>query len=126
MNTDIMVEKVMHSVPGCVAAGIIDLESGQLSSSRGGNDEDVDILENVATAASEAFTGQAQEHVIEVLNDRAGDTQRTLQEFLIFSEKFIHILFRPSDDTNHILIVAAAAGANIGMILAKSRLIIVA
>jgi hypothetical protein len=115
----------MDQIPECVAIGYVDIATEMLLSMKTLDSHPQEVLDPVSVTTSELFRG-AGATAIENMFRRAcgveGDTQHNFQEIVIFSDNFLHIFLRCKKNIDHVLVFVCRGGANIGLIIAKSRI----
>ena len=50
------------------------------------------------------------------------DNQHYFQEIVVFSENLLHMFVRCKKNINHVLVFVTRKSANVGMVIAKSRI----
>ena len=127
MNLDSVLREAQRIVPECVAAGVIDMNTGMLLAVKTVDSHPQEVLDMLAAATSELFQGQ---NVVEIertfkrLRGVADDDQHYFQEIVIFSDNLLHIFQRCKRHTDTILVMVCRKKANLGMALVKARSLI--
>jgi hypothetical protein len=87
-----------------------------------------EILDMVSAATADLFQGP---NVIEIENlfkqarsVRGADGTDYFQEIVVFSENLLHMFLRRRKNVNHVLVFVCRKGANVGMVIAKSRIVL--
>ena len=112
------------SVPECVAAGYVDMSTGMLLAVKTLDSHPSEVLVLVAAATADLFQGTNVRAIEEMFKKRRGvtDTNHYFQEMVIFSTNLIHVFLRGKKNKDHALVLVCRASANVGMVIAKSRL----
>jgi hypothetical protein len=116
----------MSQVPECVAAGYVDMEAGMLLSVKTVDSHPQEILDLASAATTDLFQG-ANVTAIENMFKRArgvseAESQHYFQEIVIFSDNMLHMFLRCKRNNNHVLVFICRKSANVGMVIAKSRM----
>jgi hypothetical protein len=115
----------MDQIPECVAIGYVDIATKMLLSMKTLDSLPQEALEPVSAATSDLFQGTSA-MAIETIFKRAvgieNDTQHQFQEIVVFSDNFLHIFMRCRKNIDHVLVFVCRGSANIGMVIAKSRI----
>lgn len=123
---DRSLQLAMNQVPECVAAGYVDVGTGTLLSVRTVDSHPKEVLDTMSAATADIFQG-ANVSAIENMFKRArgaaaADSRQYFQEIVIFSENLLHMFLRCKKNVNHVLVVICRNNANVGMVIAKSRM----
>ena len=125
MSLEKSLQSAASTIPECVASGYVDMGTGMLLAVKTVDSHPAEVLDLLAAATSELFQGQSVV-AIEKLFRRArglpGEGGHYFQEIVIFSENLIHIFMRGKKHQNHATVFVCRGSANVGMIIAKSRL----
>ncbi|MCV2864832.1 hypothetical protein [Defluviimonas sp. WL0075] len=125
MSLDKALSDAMNGVPECVAGAYIDIESGLLLSVKTLDSHPQAVLDMVAAATADMFQGP---NVLQIEKHFRGSRGQKdagnhyFNEFLVFSDNLIHVFLRTKKYPNHVISFVCRKSANIGMVLAKSRL----
>jgi hypothetical protein len=116
----------MSEVPECVAVGCVDVATGMLRSVRTVDSHPQEILDMVSAATVDLFQGvnvTAIENMFKKARGVKGeDGQHYFQEIVVFSENLLHMFLRMKNNVNHVLVFVCRRSANVGMVIAKSRI----
>lgn len=121
---DRALQSAMNEVPECVAAGCVDTATGLLVSVKTMDSHPGEVLNMVSAATTDLFQG-ANAAAIEDMFKRArgaGDEQHRIQEIVTFSGNLLHIFLRCKKNIDHVLVFVCRKSANLGMVIAKSRI----
>ncbi len=125
MSLDQALSDAMKTIPECVAAGYVDMESGMLLAVKTLDSHPQEVLDMVAAATSDMFQGPTVLEVEKSFKKSRGNDEEDFhyfQEFVIFSANLIHVFLRTKPYPDHVICYVARKSANIGMVLAKSRM----
>lgn len=125
MSADSIINKAMKDIPKCLAAGIVDLDSGMLLNVRTVDSHPQEILDMVAAATKDLYEG---DNVVAIENmfKRVRNTstnEHYFQHILVMSRNLIHYFGRVEHNERIILVAVCRADANLGLVLAKGRAI---
>lgn len=125
MSLDKAIQAAQTSVPECLAVGYVDMQTGMLLAVKTVDSHPSEVLDLVAAATAELFQGQtvvAIEKHFKTARGLTQDNYHYFQEMAVFSTNLIHVFMRGKKHTNHATVFVCRASANVGMVLAKSRL----
>ena len=121
---DAAVAQSIGTIPECMAAGYIDVGSGFLLSIKTVNSHPREVIDLVAAATSDLFQG-ANVSTVEAIWKRSrgvDSTRHYFQEFIVNSDNAIHVFIRGKKYQDYVGVFVCRNTANIGMVLAKSRM----
>jgi uncharacterized protein YgbK (DUF1537 family) len=121
---DTAITKAIASIPECIAAGYVDVGSGFLLSIKTVDSHPQGVIDLVAAATADLFQG-ANVATVEAIwkRSRGIDTQHHyFQEFIVNSDNMIHVFMRGKKYQDYVGVFVCRNTANIGMVLAKSRM----
>ncbi|MCA9705311.1 MAG: hypothetical protein KDK70_05650 [Myxococcales bacterium] len=124
MSIDTVLRDAQRTIPECVAAGVIDIESGMLLAVRTVDSHPQEVLDMLAAATTELFQGEnivAIEHTFKRIRGVPDDDHHYFQEIVIFSDHLLHIFQRCKKHRDTILVTVCRKKANLGMALVKAR-----
>ena len=124
MSIEAALTSAMETIPDCIAAGYIDMETGMLLGASATDDADAEVLENLAIAVANLFQGrgvQAFQDLLESAGLQDNDTPG-FGEIAVFSEDRLHIFLRTREYPEHVVCYICHASANTGLALTKSHL----
>lgn len=125
MSAKDIVTKSMSDVPKCVAAGIVDLETGILLEVKTLDSHPQEVIDILAPATKDLYEGD-NVLAIEDLFKKARGTksdEHYFQEMLVMSDNLVHFFSRLKSNNNMVMVTVSSADANVGMVLAKGRAI---
>ncbi|MDA7965144.1 hypothetical protein [Ruegeria sp.] len=124
MSIDAALSSAMKTIPDCIAAGYVDMETGMLLGLQAAEAEHSDVLENLALAVANLFQGRGVIAFQELL--RAAGAEETdhpgFGEIAVFSDDRLHIFLRTRDYPDHVVCYICRDSANIGLALTKSHI----
>ena len=125
MSLDNALTQAMQGIPECVAAGYVDMESGMLLGVKTLDSHPQEVLDLVAAATADMFQGSTVTEVERLFRESRGNAEESnhhyFKEIIIFSDNLIHVMMRIKKYPNHVLTFVCRKSANIGMVIAKSR-----
>lgn len=119
--------KAIREIPECVAGGFVDMTTGMLLAVKTVDSHPREVLDLVAAATADLFQGNnvvAIERMFKKARGLKDEGHHYFQEMIIFSDNLLHIFLRGKKNSDHIAIFVSRRNANIGMMLAKSRLLL--
>ena len=131
MSLDKALSAAQTDVPECVAVGYVDMSSGFLLGVKTVDSHPGEILDLVAAATGDLFQGKNVTEIERLFDQSRGITNRAagshyFNEIVVFSTNLIHVFIRSKKNTSHVAVFVARVSANIGMVLTRSRLSMVA
>ena len=112
-------------IPDCLAAGRVDLTTGVLLDVAAADGPSRDILSLVGAATSDLFNGPNVSTIEQRVRESRGvpeDGRHYFEEILVFSERLVHVFLRSKLSPEQAFVFVCPAHANVGLVLAKSRL----
>ena len=127
MSLDKALSDAMTTIPECLAAAYIDIDSGFLLSVRTVDTHPQPVLDMVAAATADMFQGPNVtliENHFKQARGIQGKAPHYFNEILVFSEHLIHVSLRTRKYPEHVITFVCRKSANIGMVLTKSRMVV--
>ncbi|MDP2451147.1 hypothetical protein [Polaromonas sp.] len=127
MSLDNALQKAVTTVPECVAAGYIDLSSGMLLGIKSVDSHPSQVIELLAAATADLFQGPNVQAIEKLFRSARGvpeNGQHYFQEIIVNSDNLVHIFLRGKKQ-EQVATFVCRKGANLGMVLTKSRSIMV-
>ena len=124
MSLENALAKAQTDVPECVAVGYVDMSTGMLLAVKTLDSHPQDVLDLVAAATADLFQGKnvtAIEQIFRKVRGQAEDGVHYFQEIVVFSTNLLHVFSRGKRHPEHAAVFVCRAGANIGMVLSRSR-----
>ncbi|WP_170464773.1 hypothetical protein [Ruegeria arenilitoris] len=124
MSIEAALKSAMETIPDCVAAGYVDMETGMLLGTSVCDAEDDRVLENLALVVANLFQGRGVS-AFETLLQQSGnaDTENPgFGEIAVFSKDRLNIFLRTQAYPDHVVCYVCRNSANVGLALTKSHL----
>jgi hypothetical protein len=124
---DRALQMAMNQIPECLAAGYVDMSTGMLLSVKTVDSHPQEVLDLAAAATAELFQGPNVTAIENIMKKARGlklDTPPYFQEIVVFSENLLHMFIRCKRNTNHVILFVSRKSANVGMMIAKSRIVL--
>lgn len=119
--------KAVRDLPECVAGGYVDLTTGMLLGVKTVDSHPREVLDLVSAATADLFQGSnvvAIEKMFKKARGLKDDGHHYFQEMIVFSDNLLHLFLRGKKNNDHVAVFVARKSANIGMLLAKGRLVL--
>ncbi|CAD0187051.1 hypothetical protein RUESEDTHA_03963 [Ruegeria sp. THAF57] len=124
MSIEAALNTAIHTIPDCIAAGYVDMETGMLLGTSFASPEDATALDSLAIAVANLFQGRGVRGFEELL--RANGTEEAGQsgfgEIAVFSKDRLNIFLRTQAYPDHVVCYTCRNSANVGLALTKSHL----
>lgn len=124
MSLDSSLEKAVTSIPDCVAAGYVDLDSGMLLAIKTVDSHAQEVIDLLAAATADLFQGpnvQAIEKIFRRVRGVQEDGRHYFQEIIVNSDNLLHVFIRGKNQSQ-VATFVCRKGANLGMVLTKARM----
>ena len=121
--------KAVRDLPECVAGGFVDLTTGMLLGVKTVDSHPREVLDLVSAATADLFQGSNVVAMGRMYKKGGGPKtagHHYFQEMIAFSDNLLHIFMRGKKNSEHVAVFVARKSANIGMLLAKGRLVLAA
>lgn len=125
MSLERALTAAQSSVPECLAIGYVDMSTGMLLAVKTVDSHPSEVLDLVAAATADLFQGTnvvAIEQMFKKARGKLNDDRHYFKEILVFSEHLIHVFMRGKKNAEHAVVFVCRGSANVGMVIAKSRL----
>jgi hypothetical protein len=112
------------SIPECLAGGYIDIASGMLLSVKTVDSHPSQVIDLLAAATGDLFVGPnvvAIENLFKKARGLPADNHHYFQEIIVNSDNLIHVFMRGKTYPDYVACFVCRKGANLGMVLTKSR-----
>ncbi len=106
-------------------AGYVDMVTGMLLSAKTVDSHPQEVLDLVSAATAGLFQGPnvtAIENMFRRSRGLKADGVHPFQEVLVFSDNLLHMFLRCKKNVGHVLVFVCSKSANVGMVIAKSRI----
>ncbi|NOC45426.1 MULTISPECIES: hypothetical protein [unclassified Ruegeria] len=124
MSIQTALNSAMETIPDCIAAGYIDMETGMLLGSSVSDSDCADSLDVLAVAVANLFQGRGVA-AFEALLRQAGSADEEnagFGEVAVFSKDRLNIFLRTKEYPDHVVCYICRNSANVGLALTKSHL----
>ncbi|WP_171205133.1 hypothetical protein [Ruegeria sp. HKCCA0235A] len=124
MSIQTALNSAMETIPDCIAAGYIDMETGMLLGSSVSDPDCADSLDVLAVAVANLFQGRGVA-AFEALLRQAGSADEEnagFGEVAVFSKDRLNIFLRTKEYPDHVVCYICRNSANVGLALTKSHL----
>ncbi|NOD76849.1 hypothetical protein [Ruegeria sp. HKCCD4332] len=114
----------IETIPDCIAAGYIDMETGMLLGSCVSEPDSTESLDTLAIAVANLFQGRGVA-AFEALLRQAGVEESEnagFGEIAVFSKDRLNIFLRTKEYPDHVVCYICRNSANVGLALTKSHL----
>jgi hypothetical protein len=125
MSLDETINKIVTTIPECLAGGYVDITSGMLLSVKTVDSHPAEVLGLVAAATSDMFAGQnviAIEQMFKKARGVKDDGHHYFQEIIVNSDNLLHIFLRGKKYPDYVAVFVCRKTANLGMALTKARM----
>ena len=125
MSLESTFTKTIPTIPECVAAGYVDIESGMLLAVKTVDSHPAEVLNLVAAATADLFQGPNVSMIERMFKKARGledDGFHYFQEIIVNSENLIHVFLRGKTNPEYVAVFVCRKTANLGMALTKARL----
>lgn len=118
------ISKAISNIPECLAAGYVDIGSGLLLDIKTIDSHPSAVIDLLAAATADLFQGQNVLAIEALFKKSRGleNDHHYFQEVIVNSDNLIHVFLRSKKYPGYVAVFVCRNTANIGMILAKSRL----
>jgi hypothetical protein len=115
----------MNQIPECVAAGYVDMATGTPLSVKTVDSNPQEVSDLVSAVTADLFQGADVSAVEDMFKTACGakdEGRHYFQEIVVFSDNLLHMFLRCKKNDNHVLVFVSRKSANVGMVIAKSRI----
>ncbi len=124
MSIQAALNTAIETIPDCIAAGYIDMETGMLLGSSTADPDGAVDLDSLAIAVANLFQGRGVAG-FEALLRQAGTEDEDnpgFGEIAVFSKDRLNIFLRTREYPDHVVCYICRNSANVGLALTKSHL----
>lgn len=124
MPIEAALTSAMETIPDCIAAGYVDMETGMLLGTRATDGDSAEALDSLAIAVANLFQGRGVK-AFEKLLQQAGTEESDhpgFGEIAVFSNDRLNIFLRTQKYPDHVVCYICNNSANVGLALTKSHL----
>ncbi|MEO1109769.1 MAG: hypothetical protein AAFX90_17795 [Pseudomonadota bacterium] len=113
----------IETIPDCLAAGYIDMETGMLLGTGIKESDDAIDLDELAIAVANLFQGRGVSAFEALLRETDADSDADgFGEIAVFSNDRMNIFLRTREFPDHVVCYVCRNSANVGLALTKSHL----
>jgi hypothetical protein len=123
---DRTLQSAMSQIPDCLAAGYVDMAAGLLLSVKAVDSHPQEVLDLASAATADLFQGPNVTVIENMFRKSRGleaDGPHYFQEIVVFSDNTLHMFLRCRKNVDHVLLFVCRKSANVGMVIAKSRMV---
>jgi hypothetical protein len=124
VSLDKALTELIKTVPECIAAGWVDINTGMLLGVKTVDSHPQEVLDLVAAATTDLFQGSNVVAIEQMFKKSRGvpdSTDHYFKEIIVLSQNLLHIFSRGKKKQDQILVVVTRISANLGMALTKVR-----
>ncbi|WP_170326525.1 hypothetical protein [Ruegeria arenilitoris] len=124
MTIEAALNTAMETIPDCIAAGYVDMETGMLLGTNTLDSDSADVLDTLALAVANLFQGRgvnAFEDLLRAAGAEEADNPG-FGEIAVFSNDRLNIFLRTREYPDHVVCYICRGSANVGLALTKSHL----
>lgn len=124
MSIETALNSAIETIPDCIAAGYVDMETGMLLGTSTADQDSADVLEQLALAVANLFQGRGVKAFEDLLREAQIDEMEHpgFGEIAVFSNDRLHIFLRTKEYPDHVVCYICRDSANVGLALTKSHL----
>ncbi len=125
MSAETIIKRCVKEIPKCVAAGVVDLDTGMLLNVKTVDSHPQEVLDLVAAATRDLFEGDNVTTIERLFKRVRGihNDDRYFQQILVMSTNLIHFFARLAHHSTTVVVAVCRKDANMGLILAKGKII---
>lgn len=123
-DIDTALQQAVQTIPDCLAAGYVDLESGMLIGIKTVDSHPSEVMDMLAAATAEMFQGPnvvAIERIFKKARGMDDDEGHYFQEMIVNSDNLIHFFMRAKSSPDQVACFVCRRTANLGMVVTKGR-----
>ncbi|SLN37617.1 hypothetical protein [Ruegeria meonggei] len=124
MSIETALNNAIATIPDCIAAGYVDMETGMLLGTNTSDPDAADALDSLAIAVANLFQGRGVKAFEDLL--RSSDAEEAeypgFGEIAVFSNDRLNIFLRTREYPDHVVCYICNSSANVGLALTKSHL----
>lgn len=126
MGADSIIKRCMKEIPKCIAAGVVDMETGMLLDVNTVESHPREVLDLVAGATKDMFQGDnviTIERMFKRIRGVNNSEEHYFQQMIVMSTNLVHFFARLAHEQSTVMCAVCRSDANLGMVLAKGRAI---
>jgi len=125
MSIDEALNTASRNIPECVAAGLVDMQTGMLLGIKTVDSHPQEVIDLVAAATGDLFQGTNVVAIEQMFKKSRGvedDGHHYFQEILVNSDNLIHVFQRCKRNVDLVFVSVCRISANLGMVLTRARM----
>ncbi|MCA0928345.1 hypothetical protein [Ruegeria profundi] len=124
MTIETALRSAMETIPDCIAAGYVDMETGMLLGINTLDSDSAEVLDSLALAVANLFQGRGIKAFEELLRSAKAEESGNpgFGEIAVFSKDRLNIFLRTQEYPDHVVCYICRNSANVGLALTKSHL----
>jgi hypothetical protein len=125
MSLDAAINQASRNIPECVAAGLVDMQTGMLLGIRTVDSHPQEVIDLVAAATGDLFQGTnviTIEQMFKKSRGVAQDNHHYFQEIIVNSDNLLHVFQRCKRNVDLVFVSVCRVSANLGMVLTRARM----
>lgn len=125
MSLENSLDGVVQQIPDCVAAGMVDIDTGRLLGIRGADSQPQEVNDLLAAAAGDLFQGPTVVSIEKMFQAACGMNPDAgcppSREVIVFSDHYMHVFVRDERHAGQVLMTVCRPTASVGLVLAKAH-----
>ena len=124
MKIEAALTTAIETIPDCIAAGYVDMETGMLLGAHAPDPQDQSVLDTLAIAVANLFQGRGVRGFETLLKSVGTEDAHNegFGEIAVLTGDRINIFLRTPTYPDHVVCYICRSSANIGLALTKSHL----
>ncbi|WP_300609407.1 hypothetical protein [Trebonia sp.] len=121
-----LVKTLRADAPDCVAAGVVDMDTGMLLAYETVETHPAEVLDLLAGATLDLFQGRTVIMIEDVFKERRGvvSNEHYFQEILVNSDNLTHLFIRLNARQDIVAVAVCRRAVNVGMLFAQARRVV--
>ena len=122
-SLDQALETAMSSVPGCIAAGYVDITTGILIGAKSSASRPQEVFDLVSGVTASLFHDRHLAAIEDWFGGKraADDSTDACQEIVVASDRLLYLFARCRTNDDHVAVFVTEKSDNVGLVMAKSR-----
>ena len=123
MSLDKALQQAVSSIPECVAAGHVDLDTGMLLGIKTVDSHPTEVMDILAAATADLFQGTNVLTIESLFKKARGveDARHYFQEIIVNSDNLVHLFLRNKANESQVTCFVCRKSVNLGMAITKGR-----
>jgi hypothetical protein len=125
MSAESMMQRCIKEIPKCLAAGLIDMESGMLLSVKTVDSHPQEVLDLLAAATKDLYEGDNVITIENIFKRSRGvqSNEHYFQQIIVLSKNLVHFFTRLPNAVGTVMVAVTRIDTNLGLVLAKGKMI---